>query len=352
MTVIRPFGLNDIGLVRRLQRDGMSLAMEHMLAHPHQPLWTALTAPWPWAGVGVASFVLDERVNGRRLTGFVQLMKRAARPEADLLHLAPVVAAVDDQVEAARPGHDPTACSADGAVIWSKLLAYCQRAAAGHGLQRIYASTPDGCAEQQCLRDATFSPYTRETIYRLAAAPSAGGALVGFRPQTPQDSWALQRLYTRGTPRLVQQAEGALTGEVGSPPLSWWEPDSWRGTVWEPAGEVRAAVQVHIGRAGHWLRLWGANEVSPRELRSLVEQGLRQIDLLRQSRRAVPVYTTVREYESGLRGALTGFGFAPFMERVRFVKHTAVMVRQPAAMAGVGREVRQEMPVRSQVGRS
>ncbi len=69
--MIRPFGLNDIGLVRRLQRDGMSLAMEHMLAHPHQPLWTALTAPWPWAGVGVASFFLDERVNGRRLIGFI-----------------------------------------------------------------------------------------------------------------------------------------------------------------------------------------------------------------------------------------------------------------------------------------
>ncbi len=350
--MIHPFGLNDIGLVRRLQRDGMSLAMEHMLAHPHQPLWTALTAPWPWAGAGVSSFILDESVNGRRLTGFIQLMKRAARPEADLLHLAPVVAAVDDEAEAARPGDDPTVCDTDGAVIWSKLLAYCQRAAAGHGLQRIYASTPEGCAEQQCLRDATFSPYTRETIYRLAAAPSAGGALVGFRPQTPQDSWALQRLYTRGTPRLVQQAEGALTGEVGSPPMSWWEPDSWRGTVWEPAGEVRAAVQVHIGRAGHWLRLWGANEISPRELRSLVEQGLRQIDLLRRSRRTVPVYTTVREYESALRAALTGFGFAPFMERVRFVKHTVVMVRQPAAVAAVGREVRQEMPVRSQVGRS
>ena len=58
--MIRPFGLNDIWLVRRLQRSGMTLAVEHMLTHPHEPLWTALTAPWPWAGVGVATFVLDE----------------------------------------------------------------------------------------------------------------------------------------------------------------------------------------------------------------------------------------------------------------------------------------------------
>ena len=91
--MIRPFGLNDVWLVRRLQRSGMPMAIEHMLTHPRDPLWTALTAPWPWAGSGVATFVLDEVVAGQRLGGFVQLMQRAARPEADLLHLAPALSA-------------------------------------------------------------------------------------------------------------------------------------------------------------------------------------------------------------------------------------------------------------------
>ena len=115
-----------------------------------------------------------------------------------------------------------------------------------------------------------------------------------------------------------------MTGEVGSPPLSWWDPNDWQGQVWEPAGEVRGAVQVHLGRAGHWLRLWGMNALSAREVRSLVEQGLRVIALA-QSRgktRPLPVYTTVRDYEIGLSGALTGFGFAPYADRARFVKHT------------------------------
>lgn len=352
MKVIRPFGLHDIWLVRRLQRIGMSLAVEHMLTHPHQPLWTALTAPWPWTGVGVATFVLDESYRDQRLMGFVQLMKRASRPEADLLHLAPVATADDDDPAGDPEDGDVPSCDPVGALVWSKLLSYCMRAAAGHGLQRVFASTPNGCAEQTCLREAAFSPYTRETVYRLAVMPAAGGSLVGFRPQLPQDSWALQRLYMHSTPRLVQQAEGALTGEVGSPPMSWWEPDSWHGTVWEPAGEVRGAVQIHVGRAGHWLRVWGANEVSPRELRSLIEQGLRQLDLRGRGRRSVPVYTTVREYENGLSGALTGFGFAPYMERVRFVKHTVAIVRQTAPAAVVGREVRQEIPVRSEPRRT
>jgi hypothetical protein len=353
LKVIRPFGLHDIMLVRRLQRNGMSLAVEHMLSHPHQPLWTALTAPWPWAGVGVATYVLDEPHCDQRLTGFVQMMKRAARPEADLLHLAPAASVDDgDAAEVEFLGRAIPPCDSYGALVWSRLLSHCMSAAAGHGLQRVFASTPDGCAEQACLREAAFSPYTRETIYRLASAPPASGSLVGFRPQTPQDSWALQRLYTRSTPRLVQQAEGALTGEVGSPPLSWWEPDSWQGIVWEPAGEVRGAVQIHRGRAGHWLRIWGANEVSARELRSLIEQGLRRLDLLERPRRTVPVYTTVREYENGLSGALTGFGFAPYMGRVRFVKHTVAMVRQAAPAAVVGRDVRQEIPVRSEPHRT
>jgi hypothetical protein len=370
-TVIRPFGLNDIWLVRRLQGNGVPLAIEHVLTHPNPPLWTALTAPWPWAGVGVgvATFVLNERYCGERLSGFVQLMKRAARPEADLLYLSPslvssefgpdVTGAADRNSAAGRSGADgrngadgQPACDASGEVIWGRLLTYCTKAAAAHGLQRIFASVPEGCLEADSLKAAGFSLYAREIIFRLAVVPPASGSLVGFRPQTPQDSWALQRLYTRNTPRLVQQAEGALSGEVGSPALSWWEPGSWEGVIWEPAGEVRGAVQVHIGRTGHWLRIWGANELSARELRSLIEQGLRQIARTRGVRRAMPVYVTVRDYEIGVRGGLTGFGFAPYMERTRFVKHTVAAVRQavPAARAAI--EVRQEVPVRSELHRA
>jgi hypothetical protein len=331
--VIRPFGLNDIPLVRRLQRTSAALAVEHILTHPRAPLWIALTAPWPWAGVGVATYVLNEDGAPGSLGGFVQLIKRASRPEADVLHIAP--ADGDDQA---------------GQAIWDRLLAYCTRAAGGHGLQRIFASIPDGGPEEDCLRMAGYSLYTRETICRLAVVPQARDLPAGFRSQLPQDSWALQRLYTHGTPRLVQQAEGALTGEAGSPPLSWWEPDRWQGIVWEPAGEVRGAVQVHVGRAGHWLRVWGTNTLASRELRSLVEQGLRSIALDPQGKRqARPVYVTVRDYEAGLNSVLTGFGFAPFASRARFVKHTTATVRMPVAAAVAARKVRQEVAVRSQL---
>ncbi|MGQ9490292.1 MAG: hypothetical protein ACUVR4_02310 [Anaerolineae bacterium] len=333
MMPIRPFGLSDIWLVRRLQHSGITLAIEHALTHPHQPLWTALTAPWPWAGIGVATFVLDKTVDGRRLVGFVQMMKRAARPEADLLHIAPAVSVAE--------GGYP-----DAERIWQQLLQHCALAASGHGLQRIFASTPTNCPEQTSLKAAGFSLYTRETIYRLERALPGDGPAAGFREQLPQDSWALQRLYMRNTPRLVQQAEGAANGEVGSPMLSWWEPGSWRGLVWEPAGQVRGAVQMHVGRTGHWLRIWGANELAARELRGLVAQGLSQLATVSRRRRSLPVYTTVRDYEIDLVGTLIGFGFAPFMDRARFVRHVQATARVPQPVPLTVLEIRQEMPVR------
>ena len=323
--MIRPFGLTDIFLMRSLQRRSATLAIEPALTHPRDPLWSALTAPWPWAGFGIATYVLTAPPPGSAETGFVQLVKRAARPEADVLYLAPALPA--------GPGRDPA-----GEAIWHGLLDHCVLAAAGHGLQRIFASSPDGGPEEACLRDVGFSLYVRETVYRLASVqPVALAPVAGYRSQEPQDSWALQRLYTRSTPKLVQHAEGAVTGNVGTPPLSWWEPDRWQGCVWEPAGEVRGAVQIHLGRAGHWLRLWGANLLSAREARSLVEQGLRLIAAAPPAANAslLPVYTTVRDYESELGGTLTGFGFAPYTDRVRFVKHTVAPIREPVLPAAV-----------------
>ena len=160
------------------------MAIEHTLTHPRDPLWTALTAPWPWAGSGVATFVLDEVAAGQQLRGFVQLMQHAARPEADLLHLAPALSAGTDD--------------AGAVIVWSRLLNHCTMASANHGLQRIFASIPDGAPGQTSLRDAGFSLYTRETVYRLAGR-NEGNSQAGFRQQGPGDGWALQRLCTRAT---------------------------------------------------------------------------------------------------------------------------------------------------------
>lgn len=333
--MIRPFGLNDVFLVRGLQRRASALAIEHKLTHPRDPLGMALTAPWPWAGTGVATYVLKEKVRGRSAVGFVQLMKRVNRPEADLLYVAPAL----------LPGSRAQATEA----IWERLLEHGSKEAACHGLLRVYVSIPDGGAEQACLKNAGFSLYTRETIHRLPAASLVEVSSANFRPQSAQDSWALERLYSRATPRLVQQAEGALTGEAGSPPLSWWDPARWHGIVWEQAAEVQGAVQVHFGRAGHWLRIWGTNLLGERDLRALVSQGLNLIAMNRplRERNPLPVYATVRDYEAGLSAALRDVGFVAYTDRTRFVKHALATVRDPVPAALGALEVRPEVPAQS-----
>ncbi len=333
MPVIRPFALADILLVQRLQGCNTPLAIEHTLTHPHAPLWLALTAPWPWAGVGVATYVIHERNATGRLAGFVQLRKRAARPEADLLHLAP---SLDDS------------SNGNASLVWHRLLLHCCQEAAHHGLERLFVSTPDDGPEEAILAETGFRPYTRETIFRVDAVPKGEPLQAGFRAQRPEDSWALQRLYSRCSPRLVQQAEGALTQEAGSPPMSWWEPARWRGAVLAPAGEVRGAVQVHSGRAGHWLRVWGASALTARELRELVGQGLRLLAITRRTSKA-PVYATVRDYEIGLSGALTGYGFAPYARRARFVRHTLARCNERAPAKLRALESHKKIPIRTQV---
>jgi hypothetical protein len=131
--------------------------------------------------------------------------------------------------------------------------------------------------------------------------------------------------------------------------LSWWEPNDWQGWVLEPAGEVRGAIQVHRGRSGQWLRLLGAAELSTREVRLLLEQGLRILDQAGplQTGRGSPVYSTVRDYDMNLSSALVSFGFAPLMERARFVKHTTAAIRLAEPVPTAVRELAREVGVRS-----
>jgi hypothetical protein len=65
-------------------------------------------------------------------------------------------------------------------------------------------------------------------------------------------------------------------------------------------------------------------------------------------RGALPVYVTVRDYENGLSSILTGFGFAPYTDRARFVKYTTATIRRSVGSLVATREIRQEVPARSQ----
>ncbi len=302
---IRAFGLRDVPLFIRLQRHGALFRLDQTLIRTHSPLWPALLSPLPWHGIGIATYVLTDRSRGQPAHGLAQMQKRPARPEADLLLLAPHL----DSHEGVGD-------------IWCRLLSHCSQEAGQFGIQRLYATLPDDAAMLELFKQAGFSLYAKEDIFRLEQIGEVTKDTdeSNIRPQREEDAWALQRLYTAYTPRLVQQAEGMTNG------------DAWPGRdtsadltfVLEKRGEIIGAVLLETGEAGHWLRLQG-NTQSTKQMEILLRHGLKVL-ALQPSR---PVYCAVRDYQGGLRALLLDRGFRFFATWNRLVRYTVAWAKEP-----------------------
>jgi hypothetical protein len=227
--VIRPCSLRDLPAVRSLQHDGVWLDLFHHLLLQRSALSTALMAPVPWVGAGLATYVWPQI---GRVQGFVQLLKRPRRYEADLLFLAP---RLQD--------------TAHGQLAWRQLLGGCTGEASAQALRRLFASAPEGGRESDLLTSQGFMVYANEEVYVLASAqqPPALAGTPQPRPRRPEDIWWLRRLYSIYTPQPVQHAEGYQNDDgQASLPLAWWgtdQPEQLRG-----AGSGRRAGRRSTGQ--------------------------------------------------------------------------------------------------------
>lgn len=301
--MIRPFGLRDLLAVRSLQRDGVWLDLFHHLLLRRSALATALIAPVPWVGSGLASFVWTP---AQRAQGFVQMLKRPGRHEADLLFLAPHL----QQTPYGRPA-------------WEKLLVACIAEAGAQGLRRLFASVPDAPAEIDALTSLGWALYSKEDVYVLArpAHPAPAQPDLPLRPRRPEDVWWLRRLYSIYTPQPVQHAEGYKDDEQGSLPLAWWELTNQSSFVMDDQGDVLGGVQLVSGRRGHWLLLHGDPGDSAL-MAAVVRHGIAASGNGRW-----PMYCAVRPYQGGLAAVLADHGFESFTRRARLVKHVAMRVK-------------------------
>lgn len=303
--MIRPFGLRDLPAVYKLQRSGVRLDLFHHLLVGRSALALALLAPIPWVGAGLADYVWQTRGKAR---AFVQMLRRAGRQEADLLFMAPAVAASDSV----------------SWQIWQQFLAACATQAARQGLRRLLAATGPHTAETDLLAGLGWALYTHEEIYslpRLAASAPLRPA-IGLRPREAKDVWWLRRLYSLYTPQLVQLAEGYSVGDDQTQlPLAWWEMTHERSFVVENKAEVIGGVQVVSGRRGHWLILHG----DPGNI-SLMND-LLHFGVQAAGRGHRPILCALRPYQNGLSSALQTSGSSLLAERSRLVKHLAARVK-------------------------
>ncbi|MEM7531071.1 MAG: hypothetical protein AAF639_02750 [Chloroflexota bacterium] len=384
-----------------------SLLQQGQGARAHTVLWDSIQAAIPWNDGKITTYILEPRANKNGLgtqhstangrngksetnhhehqfnhAGFIQIQKRSGRPESDLLLIAP---ALD------KPWGHPS--------IWEKLIAYTSQEAAKQGILRLYADLPDQPLPVQTFAQNGFIRYSRQTIWRLPVSriepllsqfeideSTISPAIRGLQKS---DEWGLRRLYSQVTPVPVQQAEGSQGGTSSThdrlkpPILEWVYAGSCRTYVLtslsahnnspntkqnnrshhygrnNKTSETRhntlhGAIQIASAARGIWLRLWvdthnpdttAIHELLRYALWSAKQQRLYQPFNATSfdGSRSQSLYMGVADYQGGLSSILDEYGFAPFTDRARLVKHVVQGVRvlqratvpvlQPAAEA-------------------
>lgn len=301
--------LFDLTAIHQLQSRGMQLDLERAVLWPHTPMQAALAAHLPFNHTGAATIVLHSPYQRRRALGFLQARERRGRPEADISFIAPALDASEDAVS-----------------IWYRLLAECARRVGEEGGQRLFAQVANANGIEEVFRQAGFSTYAREDIYRLNVWPSNLKKSDALRHQRRRDGWTLLRLYAQLTPRPVQIAEGMLSANgVAGKMGDWWDQSRGAGYILEVDGELFGAVRVQRGRAAYWLHFWLHPQAE--EYGELLVRGA--LDLLWAAPHR-PIYCNARDYESGLRAPLEAARFLFLHTRNLLVKHTTVRAKEPA----------------------
>jgi hypothetical protein len=317
-SVIRPFRPGDLYLIQRLNRQATKFHTVQTLLHPHSVLQAAFGAAIPWGGGRVATYVLRQDGHGLVNSGFLQVQKRAARPEADVLCLSPGLDA--------PAGHPAT---------WQKLLSAYLHDVTAQGVLRIYADVLDQPLPVNTFAGVGFHAYSRQTIWRLfTPTVESYSHLVtaSIRPQVAADEWALSQLYAHCTPAAVQVAEGwpGPAGE-GAPLLHNWLAVHGLTFVLAQGLNIAGALQIASGSNGSWLQWWtDTRQPEAATVQQLLCFGL---SFIRNNGWRTPVYLAVADYQGGLAPLLSDYGFAPFTDRVKMVKHMAKWVRESAPAA-------------------
>jgi hypothetical protein len=273
----------------------------------------ALGAVLPWTMIRALTYVLRQQGHGLVHEGFLQMMRRSERPEADLLWLAPSLDAPN--------GHP---------AIWNKLLSHLAHDAGSQGIERIYADVPDQPLLVNTFAAVGFQPFCRQTVWRcfdpgVGAAQAESGSAA--RPRTSVDEWDLLRLYVATVPEPVQSAEGAIDAPEGVAPIvENLRPDQGVTYVVRTTDELAGAFQLLRGAHGTWLHIWlDTLQPDTHKARTLFGHILAVVTTQQWP---APLYFASSDFQGGLDVLLDELSFAPFRDRVRMVKHVIKWVRE------------------------
>jgi hypothetical protein len=294
----RPILPTDMPLVRRLAPQGVSLDAALFLTRGAFTFESAVLSAVPLIEHKMPTFV----VRGSDCAYVAQFRHRNNDPHAHITFIAP-------------------ALDVHGESAWLTLLDMMTQAAAKRGALTLQAEVAETGAEFAVLREAGFSVYARQEVWKRDPSPLPKAPNNLLRPATEHDFIGINSLFTNVVPRMIMQSECI--------------PDSG-GYVYESKGHILAYVSVQEGRCGYYVQaiLHPDTYDQSRAIIASVLSHLPRADRL-------PVYWPVRRYQEWLNGALTDMGLEAWSAQAVMVKHTVCRIEHPVfkrvtALEGIG----------------
>jgi hypothetical protein len=288
LSEVRPFLPIDLPLIRRLAPLGVSFDSMTSLTRGVHSLGDAVWSAVPLADLGTPTFVL--RKDDRAYVG--QIRHKSGEQHAHLTFIAPEL-------------------DFHGEMAWLQLLDTMTQYAGRRGALTLKAEVAETEGAFMTLRQAGFSVYSRQEIWKRAAEPLPIGKVDLLRPETDEDTWAINGLYVSVVPRMVMQADTP--------------PETGNGLIYERKGRMLGYFSVQEGKCGIYVQ-------SILHPDAYDEAQLILASVLSRVPRAdrVPVYMPIRRYQEWLQGSLDCAGFTPWASQAVMVKHTVARVEHPA----------------------
>lgn len=305
--MIGPFDLRHIGLVYGLQHATTALDLKAGLVQAPSPLRSALRSYLATRATRTYTYILQAPSNGHRLRGFVQARPRQSQVAWKVTCIAPNLDTSDD-----------------AATVWYRLLLHLCIAAGERRVQRLFACLPDDHPAEEVLRQAGFASYARQRLLvRSATLPITARPSRAARPLRPEDTAGLTQFFHKLTPRLIQQAAELQEWPADVPVQDAMLKTAAQAYVWhDHQGVLSGYLYLDVGPRGVWTRAIVRPDQRHQAL-EMVEHALS----LAASYTSRPVYSALREYESGVEHALEQSGFEVTGTYRLWVKHTAVQVK-------------------------
>lgn len=313
--MIRPFDIRDVSIVQRLTPHARPLACELVAVDGIAPLREAMRAYM--SGGRDHAVVLVERDSKHNLDAF------------GLMHMLPEQNNHDNHNHAegapqlrraALVMMAPHAQSEEMVEAWMYLAQEFASEAAQRGVHHIVAEAPEAGGEAEALHGAGFVPLIPQDVLKLAGRLEtlpAPELPAGMREQTKDDEPLIKALHIRTAPKLTYQAEltfdmlrGALRAE--------------KGIVLERQSEMVGHVSVRHGRRGYGMHIQFRQEAEE-DAHIMLQYALSRL----AQRGRLPVYVTVRQYQSWLLPVLDMLGFVHTSSTMLMMRHTAARVHQP-----------------------